>query len=522
MKTVPFLFLLTSLFLGGCAQISLDDVAKTPSWTIKYPQTTSLGQLFAPYTEDHAGQSGFILLDRGEESLVWRGVLADVAERTIDAQYFIWKEDNVGTIAAEYLLRAAGRGVRVRVLIDDLPIDTEPRYLVLLDAHPNIEIRIYNPITTTPGSVIGKIFSAFHDFKRFNQRMHNKAYIVDGTVSITGGRNIADEYFDMHSSYNFRDRDVLAAGPIVKDIAGGFDAYWNSKWAVPVNELVSLDTSEEERAKYYAALHAYAREPSNHPARFQESLDTGRRDLAGLGRRMVWGPAVLVNDVPGKNDDPVKLDAFGRSGEQLTKIASQARREILVQTPYLIMMPGTFALMEDLITRGVQVRIQTNSLASTDNLLAFAGYAGQRRKMLKMGIRIYEQQPDPVSRQHLVARSRFLGEDAILGLHAKTAVFDRQTVFIGTFNLDPRSTHLNTEMGLLIESAEFAEQVAASIERDMQMENSWHLVLDDKGDLEWISAENGSEVRYSDDPDAGTWNEIKIFFYSILPIEKLL
>jgi putative cardiolipin synthase len=521
-KTISFIITVTSAFIGGCAHIPLENIEKTSSLTINHPERTSLGELFAPTVERHAGKSGFLLLDRGEEALVWRGVLANTAQRSIDAQYFIWEEDNTGTIAAEYLLRAAMRGVRVRVLIDDFPVNTKPRYLALLDAHPNIEIRIYNPTGEISSSVATKLLSATYDLKRFNQRMHNKAYIIDGSITILGGRNIADEYYDMHPSYNFRDRDILTIGPIVQNITHGFDTYWNSKWAVPVNALIKLNATEPEISAYYHALHDYAQDPNNHPQRFHRSLEEGRNELTRLSEHMIWGDAVLINDIPGKNDDPVKLDAFGRSGEQLTKISLQAQQEILVQTPYLVMMPGTFAVVKKLIDRGVAIRIQTNSFASTDNLPAFAGYVRQREKILQHGVGLYEQKPDPVSRQHLVVRHKLLGEKAVFALHAKTAVFDRKTVFIGSFNLDPRSTHLNTEMGLVIKSPELAKQVATIIERDMGPENSWRLTLDETGGLEWISTEDGKEVHYYNDPGTGIWKGIKLFLYSLFPIEKLL
>ncbi len=507
---------------GGCAHISLDNIEKSSSFSIKHPESTSLGKLFASAMERHVGQSGLLLLDKGEEALVWRGVLADSAQRSIDAQYFIWEEDNTGTIAAEYLLRAANRGVRVRVLIDDFPINTKPRYLALLDAHPNIEIRIYNPAGEISSSVVTKLLSAAYDLKRFNQRMHNKAYIVDGSITILGGRNIADEYYDMHTSYNFRDRDVLAIGPIVQKVTHGFDIYWNSKWAVPVNALIKQNTTEQERHDYYTALHKYAQDPNNHPQRFHRSLVEGSNELASIADRVVWGSVELINDVPGKNDDPEKLDAFGRSGKKLTEIALQAQHEILVQTPYLVMMPGTFAVVKKLIDRGATVRIHTNSFASTDNLPAFAGYVRHREKILQHGVELYEQKAQPVSRQHLIDRHKHLGESTVFALHAKTAVFDRKTVFIGSFNLDPRSTHLNTEMGLLINSSEFAEKVAAIIERDMGLDNSWHVTLDEMEELEWISTENGREVRYANDPYIGVWKGIKLFLFSLFPIQDLL
>ncbi len=505
----------------SCGTVPIDHAAKVPSKAIETPHKTFLGRLFTPIANNYPGQSGFLLLEKGEDALLWRGALTDVATSTLDAQYFIWEDDNVGTIAAERLLRAAERGVRVRVLLDDLLLNTQPEYLALLDAHPKIEIRVYNPVGSGYGPDRIRKQSVLRDFKHLNRRMHNKVFIADSSIAIIGGRNIADEYFDMSTEFNCRDREVLAVGPIVQDITTSFDDYWNSRWSATVTQFIST-TADEEQQRYYEELHQYAADPENFPLRFYGELNTIKERLLQLSERLIWGKAILIYDIPGKNDDPDRLDAFGRSGEALTRIALQSQQEILSETPYLFLMPGTFNIIDELRKRDVRIRILTNSLASTDNVIAFSGYFKQRQMILKAGVELYELKSEPELRESVIQRYALLENKPPLALHAKTAVFDRQVVFLGSFNLDPRSTHLNTEIGVLIYSDELAQQVAEIIEQDMRPENSWQVLLVNENDLAWVSRHNGKEVRLSKDPEAGIVKSMQLRFYSLLPLSAYL
>lgn len=511
--------------LAGCAvqPIVLEDVPRTPSYATIDLASTSLGRDVGALRAPDERKSGFHVLDRGEEALLWRGALIDRAERTIDAQYYIWSEDNVGTIAAERLLRAANRGVRVRVLIDDLSLATDPRFLTMLDRHPQIEIRLYNPTGVVGRKFLPKAFSVLADFHRLNRRMHNKALVVDGAAAIIGGRNVADEYYDMHREFNFRDRDVLTVGPVVRQIAEGFDRYWNSVWSVPVEAFVRADFTEAERNLYYENLQGYAADPKHFPERFHGALAETHAQLRDLQSRLVWGDARVIYDIPGKNDDVRRLDAFSEMGRQLTDAAAQAGSEVLAETPYLAMMPGTFDLIRDLRTRGVRVRILTNSLASTDNIFAFSRYAPQRTTMLEQGVELHELMPHPQHLGEIVTRLPRMEVPAHLALHAKTMVIDRRIVFIGTFNMDPRSTHLNTEMGVLIDSPELAAQVAAAIERDMEPANSWQVALaPDDGRLVWSWVADGRAQSTRREPEADAGSSFQLLFYSLMPIGGLI
>jgi putative cardiolipin synthase len=510
--------------IAGCAvqPFPFEDVPRAPSFAEIEPGATSLGREAAALALGRERESGFLVLDRGEEALLWRGALAERAERTIDAQYYIWSEDNVGTIAAERLLRAAERGVRVRVLVDDLPISTDPRFLAMLDAHARVEIRVYNPGGYVGRASVSKALAFLGEFQRMNRRMHNKALIVDGAVAVIGGRNVADEYYDMHREYNFRDRDVLAVGPVVAQAAQAFDRYWNSVWAVPVEALLEWRAGDAEREAYYAQLHAYADDPAHFPERFHEALAQTRQRLGDPRDALAWGEARLVYDVPGKNDDPASMNAYGEMGRQLTELVSGARAEVLAETPYLAMMPGTLALASELRSRGVRVRILTNSLASTDAAFAFSRYVGQRGELLALGLELHEWMPHPADYPEIVPRLHRMAKPARLGLHAKSMVIDRSVAFIGSFNMDPRSTHLNTEMGVLVRSPDLAARLAASIERDMEPRNSWKVALGPGGTIEWTGERDGRSVTTDGEPDATASALMMLFLLSLLPIGDLI
>ena len=524
---------LPALVLTGCASLkSVDPTAshqvdRTESQAIADPGGTTLGKRLQRLVRHQpAGQSGFLLLDKGEEALLWRGMLADQASHTIDTQYFIWYQDNVGKIAAERLLRAAERGVRVRVIVDEISLDADPRFLAWLNDHPQVEIRLYNPAGILGLDTLGKLarlIGAGGDFPRLNRRMHNKTFIIDGSVAILGGRNVADEYYDLNRHFNFRDLDVLTLGPVVPAISRSFDEYWNDPWVVPLEAVVDLPITPAERAAYYQGLHQYAAQPENFPPRFNAGLAATADRFRGLkATDLHWGPARLIYDRPGKNPELDRYDAFGESGRQLTDLARGARREVLAATPYLIMLPGTFDLLEGLRERHVRVAILTNSMAANDAVWVHSRYAFQRRRLLGMGVELFEYRGDAEDQPVLIERYHRMPEKIPLTLHAKTLVIDRQVVYIGSFNMDPRSTHLNTEIGLVIESPSLAQAVAALIERDMAPHNSWRLELTAEGRMEWVTRREGRLVRVEAEPDIGVGAALKFLLLAILPIGDLI
>jgi putative cardiolipin synthase len=426
--------------------------------------------------------TGAYILEKGEEALLGRAWLTQHAERSIDIQYFIWSTDNIGTLAAEQLLTAAERGVKIRVLVDDLLVDAEDETLLLLSAHPNVHVRIYNPNLSVGVSLWGRIVNVVSSFREINQRMHDKTATFDGIAGITGGRNMADEYFDFDHDYNFRDRDILLIGRAVNDMRSNFDEFWESSFAIPV-EMIFADEKQgltpDEVNLYTQQLHAYANDAGNFSPQIRQAIHDSSDYFATLLGAMTWQHVAFISDVPGKNDGEAGLGGGGESTNRLIRAVKNAKHSILIQSPYLILPEGGIELFESLIERGVRIRISTNSLASTDNIPAFSGYHGQRGDLLEAGVELYEFRPYPKVRRTLIERYPSLADNnPIFALHAKSMVIDDKTIFIGTFNLDPRSANLNTEVGVLINNYELARQLKKSIERDIEPGNSWQSTED--------------------------------------------
>ena len=461
----------------------------------------------------NAGKSGAYVLDTGEEALLARAWLAEHASKTIDVQYFIWSTDNIGILAAEALLRAANRGVRVRVIVDDLLIDAPDKSLLALARHPNIDIRIYNPQTSVGVPLQKRLLNVLTNFRGVNQRMHDKTLVVDGKIAITGGRNMAAEYYDYNHEYNFRDRDALLLGAVVGALQANFEDFWNSELSVRVEDLYdglglmqsNVSVNDTEITQIYRELHAYAKSPENFAPEVRAAIAATPTAFARLSRQMTWGNVEFISDRPGKNDSQVRLDGGGRTTAALVRLVEGARERITIQSPYLVLSDGALALFRQIIARGIKVRISTNSLASTDNLPAFSGYRSQRERLLEMGLQIYEYRPDPQVQRTLMQRTPAANRKApVFALHAKTLVIDAKTVYIGTFNFDPRSENLNTEVGAIIHDEALARTVESAIETDMAPGNSWSAARDDPD--QYVSFAKRSKVR----------------LYQLLPIKPLL
>jgi putative cardiolipin synthase len=443
-----------------------------------------------------SGQSGAYVLETGVEALIARYWLADHARESIEVQYFIWSTDNIGILAAEALLRAADRGVRVRVIVDALLIDAPDRSLLALARHPKVEIRIYNP---------KRLWSALGDLRGFNQRMHDKTLIVDGKIAVTGGRNMAAEYYDYNHEYNFRDRDVLLLGEVVGAMRASFERFWASELSVEaerLNDRVRLDEGDVQRI--YGELHEYARSPRNFAPEVRAAIAAAPEAFGRVAREVAWGRMEFISDAPGKNAAR-GLSGGGATAVALARLVAGARERVVIQSPYLVASDRALELFGQARARGVRVRISTNSLASTDNIQAFSGYRNQRSRLLGMGLEIYEYKPDPRVQRELMQRAPAAQAGApVFSLHAKTMVVDGNTVYIGTFNFDPRSENLNTELGVVIENRALARAVEAAIETDMAPANSWNAA--------------------TDDPDAhvGLLKRTRTRFWQMMPIKPLL
>jgi putative cardiolipin synthase len=426
-------------------------------------------------------KSGVHVLEEGDAAMISRAWLSEYAEKTIDVQYFIFSADNVGLIATDFLLRAADRGVKVRILVDDIMVEANAIELLALDAHPNLSIKIYNPCANVGKNLVTKLYSMAKDFKGFNQRMHNKTFIVDGKVVITGGRNIADEYFDYDHEYNFRDRDVLLLGKVCNDVQSSFDLFWNNEISVPMTEIEEADKEELNAEEKYAYLHQYACNPKNFWPQVRTRIDEIPQYFEAIQKSgaLVWLDDVrFVSDLPGKNKVD-ELDGGGVTSDTLSALIQRAKKSILIQSPYLITTEESRKLLTAAVNRGVDVKILTNSLASTDNLEAFSGYQRDREELLATGVHIYEFKPDAAVRKKLLTGA--LNKDSlhypIFGLHAKTMLIDDKISVIGTFNFDPRSVNLNTECLTIITSDAVAKELKLNLLEDIKPENAWETTL---------------------------------------------
>lgn len=444
--------------------------------------STTLSEQLLPFQNIMKDKTGVYVLEEGDISMISRAWLSEYAEKTIDVQYFIFSADNVGLIACDYLLRAAERGVKVRLLVDDLLIESDADALLTLDAHPNLSIKVYNPNANLGKNIAQRVGSLITDFRGFNQRMHNKTFTVDGKVVITGGRNIADEYFDYDHEYNFRDRDVLLIGGISKQVKNSFDDFWDSSLSVEIHKIVNPNNNHHTIQTRYNNLHNYACNPENFWPQIRENIKNIPKAFENIQNSgdLIWLDSIaFVTDNPGKNDGSKGLKGGGICTDALINLVKNATSSINIQSPYLITTELGQNLFSDAIKRGVKIKILTNSLASTDNLEAFNGYQRDRKLLLKLGIEIFEFKPNAEVRYKVMtgALQEKLNYTPVFGLHAKSMVIDEEIAVIGTFNLDPRSANLNTECATIMYSSKIAKNLHTIMEEETKPENAWKSTL---------------------------------------------
>lgn len=463
---------------------------------------------------DANGESGYYLLNSGQNAFLYRAALIEAAEHRIDAQYYIWNRDDSGLHLAGRLLLAADRGVQVRLLVDDFNAEGIGELFAALDTHPNIHIRIFNPARNRSGW--GRWVSFLMDFQRINRRMHNKTFVVDGTAGIVGGRNIGDEYFGFDDTRYFRDRDVLALGPVVEGMTDNFKAYWNSRWAYSASDLYAPAPANAELAETLEGLRQQAIAQPRLPVTAPTGVEQGRTELANVFNRMTMAKGELVFDPPPENMD-APSDTPKRSALALQRLAQTATREILIESAYLILAKEQLQALGANERPQLEVAALTNSLASNDLVTNHAGYARWRPYMLAQGIDIYELKPDAEACRQWLSEDSFCSSGEV-SLHSKSVVFDRSTLVVGSFNVNLRSIYLNGETVLIIHNAELAERVAADIRQVMEPRNSWQVSMDDNGDLQW----RGGEEVFSSEPTVHWWRRAKSGFLSWLPIEKYL
>jgi len=507
------LWLLCALAASGCSSQKVAPYERPePEMALEPRGDSAFADLAAAVVDRHgAASSGFRLLDSNADGLRWRLALIDTAKYSIDAQYYLWYGDSVGRLLIRHVIHAADRGVRVRLLVDDLNtlledasrVSQRDEVVGRLDSHPNIELRLFNPWTNR--RLAGRLGESMSQMKRVNQRMHNKSLIVDNRAVIIGGRNIGDEYMGLNTDFNFRDLDVLAVGPVAMQASAVFDDYWNSDWVLPVSVLGYRLSEDETRA----ALEKLDRQIADDPV--LQAFEAGPRrwdeEIAALSGQLRIGTGSVVSDRPDGNAiDHVMLD-------KVSSMMRSAERELLIENAYIIPSEVGINTLRELRDRGVTARILTNSLASHDVPAVNSHYRSWRLPIIEAGAELYELRHDPAL-QHEVSDTSPVSA-GFSGLHAKVMVTDRKRAFVGSMNYDPRSAALNTEMGVVISSPELAEELARIIERDMDPANSWQVARDDDGKLYWA---NASE-RVKRQPARNWWQRVEDWFFRIFPKE---
>jgi putative cardiolipin synthase len=460
---------------------------------------TPLGQGIAPLAAAHPGLSGIHPLLDSRDAFAARVLLARAAERSLDVQYYIWHGDRSGTLLLEALQQAAGRGVRVRLLLDDNGVSGLDATLAALDAHPNVEVRLFNPFPIRSARALGYLT----DFRRLNRRMHNKSFTADNQATIVGGRNVGDEYFDAAEGMVFVDLDILAVGPVVAEVSRDFDRYWASGSSYPVERLVTrepgavMPPSDAAAAGYLKAVDASS---------FMDDLVARRLPLE-------WAPVRMVSDDPAKGLGLAAADAM--VPHKLKQIVGDPARSVDLVSAYFVPTVSA-AMFASMAARGVRVRIFTNSLEATDVAVVHAGYAKRRKGLLESGIALYEMRR--LSPRSEPARGGSSGQSS---LHAKTFAVDAARIFVGSFNFDPRSAELNTEMGFVIDSPALARRVDAAFnERVPAM--AYEVRLSDGGELYWLERRGGATVRHDTEPGTSAWQRAAVRALSLLPIEGML
>lgn len=490
------------LTFGGCATPP-SEVPHVPSHAIVDGDRTPLGQAFAAQAERHQGLSGFQVIAGGHSAFAARAALADAAERSLDLQYFSVGEDLTTDLLLSRIAMAAERGVRVRILLDDIHPSARAFARRAMGANPGIEVRLYNPFLLGEESSLIRLGELLVDGERLNRRMHNKLWVTDNVVAIVGSRNLGDEYFDASEAGNFRDVDLLAVGPVVGIASRTFDLYWNSPAAIPLAGLGSVpDTTsaDAQRTVLQGQPAACSGKGPCHWLNERGLLDSLRAGSLAL----TWANARFVFDPP-EGDKPALVSGIehGWVGDRPGGIRTQS--ELLVVSPYFVPSEDGQRHLFEMRARGVRVAVLTNSLASIDSVAAHAGYARYRAALLGGGVELYETRPQPGVPHR---RSHRWGHPSPAILHAKFIVQDRSRVIVGSLNQDPRSRLHNTEAWIEVDSPELARDLAALFDEASDPHHAFQLAINRAAGpdaLEWLTEEGGESVRYEVEPFTDAW-----------------
>jgi cardiolipin synthase C len=529
----------------GCASLPAN-VDRPVSNAFGAPDQTPLGQLALQRHGQDKGRSdsGFILLDSADAAFSGRLALIDAAQRSLDLQYYSIHADATTEILLARLRDAARRGVRVRILLDDFNTVGKDAQVLRLAFEPNVQIRLFNPLPGSRASLLGRVITSIKDADRLQKRMHNKLFIADNAMGITGGRNLGDAYFGQDGKSNFVDLEVLAAGRIVRDMSASFDRFWNNELAYPMQSLVSAKDledlrkpqSEPDPARQQASAASTPSPVSSGavlPTATPTAVVSAERPPLDLRQlRFVWAPAVLMADQPGKiGPDDDEADARETVVDGLLGLMLQARQDILIVSPYFVpgkMMMGEFAQLR---AKGIRIRVLTNSLASTDAPAAHAGYLRYRKQLLAMGVELYEMRAEQEGGEAGIGSTRGFGSGGTGGgskggsarasLHSKAVIIDGRLAVIGSMNLDLRSQRKNSEVALLVRSARLARVAAQEVEATMA-QSAYHLALQTGGELVWHAPPGAPFKDAHSEPEAGAKLKLLISVLGPFAPEEML
>lgn len=512
-------FIVSIIFCAGCASLPSNDRTEK-TYSITAGNQAPLSQLSESNLKNLSGDSGFIMLGDGLDAFIARMALVHEAEKSIDAQYYIWHDDLTGKLLLNELVVAADRGVRVRLLLDDINLTSaHDKGLVVIATHPNISVRIFNPFSRNAGRAT-QLLTRYGDVTR---RMHNKSFIADGRVSIIGGRNIGNEYFNANPVLEFGDLDVLAIGQVVPQVTSVYDLYWNNSLAYPIEVLMPQNVHSGAILKQSESLKQFVKSKQHSPYanRAREA-----EFLAQLKKNRLFfhsGEAEVFYDLPDKLvSDRNKTELH--LSHNFNSHTLSVKDELLIITPYFVPGKEGIAYFKQLEGRGVDVKILTNSLASTDVSVVHAGYKLSRKELLKAGVELYELKAGLAVKQTLDASNPKPSKSSIgsskASLHAKTFALDRQSLFIGSLNLDPRSFVENTEVGMLIRSPDIAGMLGELFDRKL-LEVSYQLTWDERSNkIIWVESLGSREKMYDYDPHTSWWLRRWVDFMSLFPIES--
>ena len=505
---MSIIVVLAVMAFTGCASIPLD-LPKTPSMALTDTAETYIARSSTEWRASDPQHNGFYPLLQGRDAFGARLKLMDRAERSIDVQYFLMKPDAAGLVFAKKLMDAANRGIRIRFLLDDIFTTVDDNGLILLNEHPNIELRIFNPIARKGVYA----FNYIGHFANLNRRMHNKSFTIDNQVSIVGGRNIAEEYFQLDSTGQFLDFDMLCAGPIVKEISAAFDTYWNHKLAVPMDVLYdedgtkNLDSLREEMDAEMSASGEAIYTESIHTDLMQQFLAGSLDPYTAEARLIIDDPQKLLEKVA----DEHKIVAT-----EIVDAFNKAQEEILIFTPYFIPGKRGVEILKNITAKGVRIMLVTNSLATNNHTSVHSAYASYRKRILKAGVELYEVRGNAAE----VTLDDGTKQFEHLTMHTKGILIDQRYTFVGSLNIDPRSIDINTEMGVMIDSEDLAGFLAERAFQDVP-QIAYQLKLDDNNNITWHATIDGKQVVETKDPLTTGWQRFKAWFLKIAPERQL-